>query len=167
MNKKIVINMNDIEIKGDILDVSRKNSGIIYKLSKDIQEEISVDYVNEETKNILKPKTYDACTFFFNLSSLLTNRKKECLIKDVINYLKDNGEIYIWDINKESNGFLDYNIEVALPDGELKKVVFNKYNPFISCKFEEVKKILQKYSIIEETKLWEDIFYIKAIKNNS
>lgn len=164
MKKKIVINMNDVEIKGDVLDVSRKNSGIIYNLSKDVQDELSVDYVNVENKNTLKPKTYDACTFFFNLNSVLGSRRKELLIKDIVNYLKDNGEIYVWDINKESNGFLDYEIEVVLPDGEFKKVAFNKYNPFLSCKFEEIKKILEKYSIIEETKVWEDVFYIKATK---
>lgn len=166
MGKTILINLNDIHIDGDILDVSRDNSGIIYNISKDAEEEVSIDYVDAGNKNVLMKRAYDACTFFFNLNNILGIKRKESLIREVCGYLKEEGEIYIWDINKESGGFLDFKVNVALPNGNLKEVVFKNFNPLISCKFEEIKKILEKYSEIEETKLWEDIFFIKARKKS-
>ena len=41
------------------------------------------------------------------------------------------------------------------------------YNPIATCKFEEIKKILEKYSDIKESKVWEDIFFIRAVKKKS
>ncbi|MBD7909949.1 MULTISPECIES: hypothetical protein [Clostridium] len=164
MGKKILINLNNVHIEGDILDVSRENSGIIYNISKDAEEEVSVDYVDLDSRKILNRRTYDACTFFFNLNNILGGRKKESLIKEICGYLKEEGVIYIWDINKERGGFCDYNVNAVLPNGSVKEVVLKNYNPLITCKFEEIKKILEKYSEIEETKLWEDIFFIKAVK---
>ena len=65
MGKTIIINLEKVNINGDVLDVGEKNLGIIYNLTKEAQEEMSLDYVNNETKLELKNNTYDACTFFF------------------------------------------------------------------------------------------------------
>lgn len=167
MGKTIFINMNDVKIKGDILDLSNDNSGIIYNISKEIEEELCIDYVTSENKNVLEKRKYDACTFVFNLNSILGNRNKEKVIKEAVNYLKDEGEIYIWDVNKYGGSFIDYNVNVAIPNGDIKRLILKNYNPLAVCRFEEVKKILEKYSKIEETKVWEDIFFIKAIKKKN
>ena len=100
MGKTLVINLEDVNIQGDILDVGENNLGIIYNISKEVLEEISIDYVNEETKCKLQSRKYDACTFFFDLNKMWTSLEKERLIKNVSKYLKNNGEILIWDINK-------------------------------------------------------------------
>lgn len=167
MGKTIFINMNNVKIKGDILDLSSDNSGIIYNISKDVEEELSIDYVNSENRSVLEERKYDACTFVFNFNNILGGRKKAKVIKDVIKYLKDDGEIYIWDVNKEGGRFIDYKVNVALPNGNIKNVVLKNYNPLATCSFEEIRKILEKYSDIEETKVWEDIFFIKAVKKKS
>lgn len=167
MGKTIFINMNDVKIKGDVLDLSSENSGIIYSISKDIEDELCVDYVGLEDKNILSERKYDACTFVFNLNNIFGSRRKAKVIKEVVNYLKDNGEIYIWDVNKDGGKFIDYKVNVALPNGDIKKVILKSYNPIATCKFEEIKKILEKYSDIKESKVWEDIFFIRAVKKKS
>ncbi len=131
MGKTLVINMKDIVIEGDILDVAGDITGIIYNISKEIDDEISVDYVDGENKNLLKHRKYGACTFFLNLNKVWGSRKKERIIKEISQYLNKDGDIY---------------------------------NPLLTCSFEEVKKILEKYCKIEETKVWEDIFFIKAKK---
>ena len=46
MGKTIVLNLSDIKFTGNILDVG-ENFGVIYNLSKEIMNEISVDYVSE------------------------------------------------------------------------------------------------------------------------
>ena len=101
MGKTLVINMKDIVIEGDILDVAGDITGIIYNISKEIDDEISVDYVDGENKNLLKHRKYGACTFFFNLNKVWGSRKKERIIKEISQYLNKDGDIYVWDINKE------------------------------------------------------------------
>lgn len=167
MGKTLVINMKDIYIEGDILDVAKENTGIIYSISKETEEELSIDYVDAGNKNILRRSEYDACTFFFNINSIWGIKKRENLFKEVYNYLKETGEIYIWDINKELGKFIDNKVEVVLPGNKVKNIVLKNYNPLITCSFEEVKKNLEKYYEIEETKMWEDIFFIKGVKKKA
>lgn len=167
MGKTIFINMNDVKIKGDILDMSSENSGIVYNISKDVEEELCVDYVTSDNKSVLDERKYDACTFMFNFNNIWGNRRKAKVIKDVVKYLKDDGEIYVWDVNKEGGRFIDYKINIALPNGEIKRAALKNYNPIATCSIEEIQKILEKYCKIEETKVWEDVFFIKAVKNTS
>jgi len=164
LGKTLVINMQEVYIKGDILDVAKENTGIIYNISKRTEEELSIDYIDANNKNILRRSKYDACTFFFNINSIWGIKRRESLFKEVYSYLKENGEIYIWDIKKERGDFIDNNVEVMLPRNKLKTIELKNYNPLITCDFEEIKKILEKYYEIEETKMWEDIFFIRGVK---
>ncbi|MGG7178648.1 hypothetical protein ACQPU1_13690 [Clostridium paraputrificum] len=164
MGKTLIINMNDVHIEGDILDLSGENTGVIYNMSKEVEEEVAIDYVSEESKYELKERKYDACTFFFNLNNIWGGRRKESIIREVSSYLKEEGSIYIWDVNKERGKIIDNKVKVLLPNEKVKEVEFKNYNPLITCTFEEVKKILEKYYKIEETKVWEDIFFIKGVR---
>lgn len=101
MGKTLVINLEDVIFQGDILDVGEKNLGIIYNISKEAKDEISLDYVSSDSKVELKDRKYDACTFFFELNKIWTSLEKERLIREISSYIKESGEIFIWDINKE------------------------------------------------------------------
>ncbi|MDO5517936.1 MAG: hypothetical protein Q4F66_10295 [Clostridium sp.] len=167
MGKTLVINMEDVNLKGDVLDVGENNLGVIYNLSKEIEEELSLDYVDNESKIELQNRKYDACTFFFELNRLWTNIEREKVIKDVCGYIKEDGEILIWDINKERGKVFNNKIKVILPKDNVKEFTFKNMNPFSSSNSDEIKKILEKYFKIEETKSWEDIFFIKGRKLNT
>lgn len=162
MNKVLILNMEHLKLEGDILDVTSENAGIIYSLSKEVEEELSVDYVEEESE--LEKKKYDVCTFFFNLNNVNGGLKKESLIKKITESLKDNGSIYLWDMNKTRGEVVDYKIKVILPNNKIKEGVIKNLNPLISCNFEEIKKILSKYYIIKEEKQWEDVFFLNGVK---
>ncbi|MBE6061971.1 MAG: hypothetical protein E7207_00080 [Clostridium butyricum] len=164
MGKTLVINMEEVELKGDVLDVGEKNLGVIYNLSKDIEAELSLDYVDNDNRVELQNRKYDACTFFFELNHFWTNIEKEKLIKDVSGYIKEDGEILIWDINKERGKVFNNKIKVILPKNNIKEFAFKNMNLFSCSNIEEVKKILEKYFKIEETRTWEDIFFIKGRK---
>jgi hypothetical protein len=164
MGKTLVIDLEDITLTGDILDVGEKNLGIIYNISKDAKEELSLDYVSSETKVELKDRKYDACTFFFELNKMWTSLEKEKLIREVSSYLNEFGEIFIWDINKERGKVFNNKVKVILPNGKVKEVIFKNLNILLSSNIEEIKKILEKYFKIEETKVWEDVFFIKGKK---
>ena len=162
MNKVLILNMEHLKLEGDILDVTSENASVIYSLSKEVEEELSVDYVEEESE--LEKKKYDVCTFFFNLNNVNVGLKKESLIKKVTESLKDNGSIYLWDMNKTRGEVVDYKIKVILPNNKIKEGVIKNLNPLISCNFEEIKKILSKYYIIKEEKQWEDVFFLNGVK---
>ena len=165
MGKTLVIDMEDVNLKGDILDVGENNLGVIYNLSKEIEEELSLDYVDDERKVELQNRKYDACTFFFELNRLWTNIER--VIKDICSYIKDDGEILIWDINKVRGKVFNNKIKVILPRENVKEFTFKNMNPFSNSNADEIKKILEKYFKIEETKSWEDIFFIRGRKLNN
>ena len=164
MGKTLVINLEDISLQGDILDVGERNFGIIYNISKEVEDELSLDYVSSDTKVELKSRKYDACTFFFDLNKIWTSLEKEKLIKEISSYVKDDGEIFIWDINKERGKVFNNKIKAILPNGKVKEFTFKNLNILLSSNIEEIKKILEKYFEIEETKAWEDVFFIKGKK---
>ncbi|EKQ53173.1 MULTISPECIES: hypothetical protein [unclassified Clostridium] len=164
MGKTLVINLEDVVLQGDVLDVGEKNLGIIYSISKEVEDELSLDYVSSDTKIELKSREYDACTFFFDLNKMWTSLEKEKLIKEISSYLKEDGEIYIWDINKERGKVFNNKIKVILPNEKVKEFMFKNLNILSSSNIEEIKKILEKYFEIEETKAWEDVFFIKGKK---
>ncbi len=163
MKKTIILNLENIKIEGDILDVACENSGIVCSFSEEAKEEMALDKAYDDIESI-KDKKYDACTFFFNLNSLWTLNKKEALIDEVSECLKDNGEIYIWDINKNVGELVDSKLRVLLPNGKIDEYNIKNNNIFSSSNYEETKSILEKTFVIEETKVWEDVYFIKGVK---
>ena len=164
MGKTLVINMKDIVIEGDILDVAGDTTGIIYNISKEIDDEISVDYVDGENKSLLKQRKYGACTFFFNLNKVWGSRKKDRIIKEISQYLNKDGEIYVWDINKEMGEISNNKVMTVLPSGKIKEFEFKNLNPISKSNIDDTKKLLSDTYSIKEEKLWEDIFFIKGEK---
>ena len=164
MGKTLVVNKKYLELEGDVLDISQENAGFIYSISKDIEEELSVDYVDENNKGILNGRKYDACTFFFDLNKLWGNRKRKMLVKEVTSFIKDDGKIFLWDINKEMGDRVNNKVEIILPSGQVKGGLLRNNNPISSCTFEETIKIIEKYYIIEETKVWKEMFFIQGRK---
>lgn len=164
MGKTLVIDLEDVILEGDILDVGERNLGIIYNISKEAEEELSLDYVDSDTKIELKSRKYDSCTSFFDLNKIWTNLEKEKLISEISSYLKEEGEVLIWDIKKERGKVFNNKIKVILPNRKIKEFTFRNLNVLLSSNLEEIKKILEKYFEIEETKAWEDVFFIKGKK---
>lgn len=163
MGKRIVLNLSDIKFTGNILDVG-ENFGVIYNLSKEIMNEISVDYVSENKDGELKENEYDTCTMFFSLSKMWNSFSRSKLIEEVSKYIKIGGEIYIWDINKDVRDMINNKIIAVMPSGKFKEFEFKNLNPIIKSNMEENKKLLEKSYEIEETKLWEDIHFIRGRK---
>lgn len=156
--------MNYVDIEGDILDLSCDESGVIYSISKDIEQEISVDYIDESRRHELKGRTYDACTFFFNLNNILTKKKRQRLIKEVSKYIKTGGKIFLWDVNKKRGKIINNKVEILLPNGKIKEGTLKNNNLLSKCNYDEILKMLKKYYTIEENKLWEEMFFIKGVK---
>lgn len=162
MEKTLILNLGNIKLEGNILDVG-ENSGIIYNISKEIMGEIAVDYIGDNNYSEIREE-YDICTMFFSLSSIMSTYNKTRVIKEVSKYLKKGGEIYIWDINKEIKTIVKNKIMAIMPSGKTKEFEFRNLNPLCKSSIDNNEKLLEKYYKIEETKLWEDIHFIKGIK---
>ncbi|NLK96400.1 MAG: hypothetical protein GX275_14640 [Clostridiales bacterium] len=164
MKRTLVVNMNYVDIYGDVLDVSNDDLGVIYNMYKDIEDELSIDYVDSENKRKLKGRKYDACTFFFSLNKIWSDRGKEVILKEVTDYLNCNGKIFFWDINKSKFKSVDSNIKILLPSGKIRGGSVINYNPLCYSNYEKMLKILEKYYIIEDTKVWNEMFFIQGRK---
>ena len=163
MGKTMILNLSEVKLKGDILDVG-ENFGIIYNLSTGDEDEVAVDYIGSENRHLLNGEDYDTCTIFFHLSSIWSMHKRINLIKEVTKYLKVGGEICIWDINKEVGSIVNNKINALLPSGKLKEFEFKNLNLLCKSDIEDTKIMIEKFYKIEETKLWEEIYYIKGRK---
>jgi len=162
MGKRIILNLQETKLEGDILDVG-ESFGVIYNLSKDVIGELAIDFVED---NSIEDDygSYDVCTMFFHLSKMFSMISKQRLIEDVTKYLKPGGEIFIWDINKDSKEMIKNEIITVLPAGNIKEFEFKNLNPLTKSSIEINEKLLEKSFEIEETKVWEYVHYIKAIK---
>ena len=163
MGKTIVLNLSDVKLQGNILDIG-ESFGVIYNISKEVMNEVSVDYVYGEENNNLIKKEYNICTMFFCLSRFWNASTRLKLIEEVSKYIESGGELFIWDINKEIKDMFNNKIVAVLPSGKLREFEFKNLNPLIKSNIEENQKLLEKYYKIEETKLWEDIHFIRARK---
>ena len=136
MGKTIVLNLSHINIRGDVLDVG-ESFGVIYNIAKDIDDEVSVDYIEEENSEVLKERSYDNCTIFFALSNIWGDSQRERLLQKISRSIKTGGSIYIWDINKEKtlyamNGEGVAKSIIRLSEGsEIKSIRYHKDSMYI------------------------------------
>lgn len=163
MGKTIILNLSDIKLKGDVLDVG-ESYGVIYNISKDALDEISVDLLEGSINEKNTHGEYDICTVFFYLSSLWRDYTKVNLIKEVSKLVKVGGSIYIWDINKEIGEVFSNKVMAVLPSGKTKDFEFKNLNPITRSNIDDTKRMLGDVYCIKEEKVWEDVFFIRGEK---
>ena len=86
------------------------------------------------------------------------------VIKEILPYIKENGHIYIWDINKEIGEISNNKVMSVLPSGKIKEFEFKNLNPLSKSNIDDTKKMLENIYSISEEKVWEDIFFIRGKK---
>lgn len=160
MKKTLMVNLSNLKFKGDIIDFSLENFSLLDYEESEKNEECS------EIALTVEDELYDSGIIFFNLNKVWNRLKREEMISKMTNYIKKDGNIYIWDLNKSFGEVVDIELKVLCPNEKFKNVNLKTNNIFSSLNIEEIEKILEKNCIIEETKVWEDMFYIKAQKIN-
>lgn len=160
MKKTLMVNLSNLKLEGDIIDFSLENFSLLDYEESEKNEECS------EIAITVEDELYDSGIIFFNLNKVWNRLKREEMISKMTNYIKKDGNIYIWDLNKSFGEVVDVELKVLCPNEKFKNVNLKTNNIFSSLNIEEIEKILEKNCIIEETKVWEDMFYIKAQKIN-
>lgn len=162
MNKTIVLNMHDVNFEGNILDVGGENYGIIYNIKKFLDDEVAVDYVDDS--KAMETFEYDTCVLFFSLGKINTQKERENMLNEIYPLIKEDGEVFLWDMIKYKNQIYKNKLRVILPGDKIKEFTLRDINFLKEWGEEDGKKTLEKYFEIQETKVWEDVYYIKAKK---
>ena len=159
--KRKVVSLKYIDLKGDILDVSLDETGVIYNLIKNkSRKDITLSYLQSSDN---KEEQFDCCTMFFSLGKL-NKVDSKILLDDVGKLIKKNGELYIWDRVKVKNEIVRDNIFVKMPDDTEKKFKLMNLNPFYEFDYSRCEELLKNKYLIEESLIWDKVIYIKAKK---
>jgi hypothetical protein len=158
----VQIDMQNLNLKGDILDIGVKNYGIIYKICRQYEDEVALEYVMGDEKNLIEREYYDTAVLFFTLSPLRTAGKRRKLIKELYQYIRDCGEIIIWDINKSIGTLVNLQVEVLLGENETQKINIANLNPVKILSLTQVKRIISPFFEVTEEKLGKTIFFLRA-----
>ncbi|MCB2292464.1 class I SAM-dependent methyltransferase [Clostridium algoriphilum] len=162
MKKEVFINLEKEIFKGNLLDIGFSNYGIIYNIYKqNTDDSSSVDYVEGKEEKIgIEKGVYDICALFFTLSDIKTTKNKEKLIEDIYKFLKEDGLLYIWDIDKGISKIFNSKIKIVLPDKNTKQIYLRDLNMFKNSSKENTIKVLQPYFEILTIKNSDNIYYM-------
>ncbi|ELC8441527.1 hypothetical protein QYB59_000527 [Clostridium perfringens] len=165
MIREVVLDMSNINFKGNTLDVGINNYGIIYNILKQTKNEISVDYYIENFSEEYRNQ-YDNGVLFFSLSQL-DKSETENVIKNIWSNVRFGGNIYIWDREKKRRETVNDKIKVLMPNENEKEIEFIDNSISSEFTINSSKKVLEKYFEIQETKVCDKIIFIKGIKRGS
>jgi len=162
LKREVFINLEKEIFKGNLLDIGFSNHGIIYNICKQYIDDCnSVEYIEgKEDKTKIDEGTYDTCVMFLTLSDIKFTQSRKKMIKDVYKFLKEDGLLYIWDIDKGFAKIFNSRINILLPDKSTKKINFIDLNLFKNSSKENTIKILQPYFEILTLKNSDNIYYI-------
>ncbi|MGV8979817.1 methyltransferase domain-containing protein [Clostridium sp.] len=162
MKREVFINLEKEIFKGNLLDIGFSNHGIIYNICKQyIDDRSSVEYVEGKKDKIkIKEGSYDTCVLFLTLSGIKLTESKKRLIKDIYKFLKEDGLLYIWDIDKGLLKTFNSKIDILLPDKSTKTINVRDLNIFKNSNKENTMKILQPYFKITTLKSSDNIYYM-------
>jgi ubiquinone/menaquinone biosynthesis C-methylase UbiE len=173
------IELSPIKTKGFILDIGGRGEGIVGKLNG--EQVIAIDTSEkelEETRNeALKvimdvtdlkflPESFDACTAFFSLMYIPTNKHLK-VFRETYRVLKNQGKFFLWDVRiPEKRG--DYRVftvrlKVRLLNEEIETGYGTKWDK--TQNIEYFKELAQKtkFRIIDERSK-NEIFYLEMQK---
>jgi ribosomal protein S8 len=161
---EIVIDLETELLEGNVLDVGVDNKGIVYQMCKSSEDELSVDYIEKDKDEKYKNEGfYDTAVLFFTINKFNFIHKKK-LLGEIYEYLKEEGEIKIWDVDKNNRTPARVNLKVLLPGKKEKKLRIRDFNIVKDSSKESIIKLLAvKFDIIE-MRTTNNIYYIKGRK---
>lgn len=149
----IEINIAEEIFEGNLLDIGFNNNGILYNGYKYFNNEFDVEYINgSEEKDLVEKGFYDNCTLMFVLSNIYFKRYKEKLFKEVKQYIKKDGYLYIWDIDKDFKKCFSNKVIMKLPNNVQRDFYVRNFNILKDNSQEATVKILEKYYDILDIK---------------
>lgn len=161
MKKEAFINLEKEIFKGNLLDIGFSNHGIIYNIYKQYIDDGSVEYIEgKEEKVRIEEGMYDTCALFLTLSDMRFTHSKSKLIQDIYKFLKEDGLLYIWGMDKGIGKIFNTSIKIVLPDKSTKQIHLRDLNIFKNSSKENTIKIVEPYFEILTLKNSDNIYYM-------
>ena len=161
MKKEAFINLEKEIFKGNLLDIGFSNQGIIYNIYKQYTDDSTIEYIEgKEQKIRIEEGVYDTCALFLTLSDIKFTFSRNKLIQDIYKYLKEDGLLYIWDIDKGLAKIFNSKIKIVLPDKSTKQIYLRDLNIFKNSSKENTIRILEPYFEILTLKNSDNIYYM-------
>jgi hypothetical protein len=164
-NREAVINLDQKLFSGDVLDIGAENYGVVYNLFKQYNNEVAVDYVHgEREKDLIEKGSYDKCIMLFSFNNIWPKLNRKAYVKDMYDFLKSDGEIHIWDLDKGLLKGFKINVKIIFPDGNSKEIIMKDYNILKDASLRSTTKLLENYFEIIDLKHFDNIYYIRGRK---
>lgn len=162
---EVEVNLENEKFDGNVLDIGMDNHGIIYQMCKNYDDELCVDYVDKEgEQHSIEKNEYDVAVLFLAIGKLSFNTERKKLLQEVYDYLKDDGEIKVWDIDKGSMETVNLRLKVLLPGGRVKSINFRDFNFVKDSSKENIIKLIEPMFDIIETTTVNNIYCIRGRK---
>lgn len=163
MEGNSVIDLRELQLSGDVLEIGRDENYIVYNFLKEQGEDISVDIVENEKKFKEESKEkYDNIVLFFFLSTLNSKKEKLELIKEIKEYIKTSGGLYIFDIEKKSLKPYKNKIKILFSEENYKELFIVETNPLLISNLNGVEELIKEDFYIKKSKSLEGVFYLQG-----
>ncbi|WP_242947049.1 hypothetical protein [Clostridium haemolyticum] len=85
-------------------------------------------------------------------------------MKKIYDYLKEDGIVYIWDIDKGYGRIFNNKIKVTMLNDVEKEINFKEFNILKNSSLNSIKDVLNNFFDIIESRCLNRVYYIKARK---
>ncbi len=158
-----VVDLRNLSLKGEVLEIGRDDNYIVYNFLKEQEEEISVDIVeNEQEFKEESKEKYDNVVLFFFLSSLTSKKERIGLIKEIKDYIKPYGGLYIIDIEKKSLKPYKNKIKILFSEENYKELVIVETNPLLISDLNSVEELIKEDFHIKKSKSLEGVYILEG-----
>ena len=145
MGDNSVIDLREVELSGEVLEIGRDENYIVYNFLKSDQKEISVDLVENEKEFKENNKgIYDNIVLFFFLSTLNSKKERLELIKEIKEYMKPGGRLYIFDIDKKPIKPYKNKIKILFSEENYKELFILETNPLLISNLKAIEELIKE-----------------------
>lgn len=173
MKRSAVINLKNLNIKGNIIDIAAKGNTIVSEIATTIlmedEKTSEKDFIAWNKSSIpSEEKIYDYAIAFFSLNTIGNKFKLVKIIKELKRVLKKDGRILIWDAyGLGIRPFVNYELKVLISEGDIRRM-----NCRINCNplragFNGIIKALKRNGFaIQNSSIMGNIYHIEAVNTN-
>lgn len=163
MKNEIVISFQDEVLQGNVLDVGFENYGVIYNTYKNNNNDFEVEYI-DSNKNIIpiNRNYYDICVLFLCFNGIMLKKNKKKFLYEISCYLKEDGYIYIWDVDKPVGNIINNEVKVIMSEDKVKKFEVKDYNLFKDSSESSIINLIEEYFDIMYARRLKEVYCIKA-----
>lgn len=173
MKKRAVINLKELNIKGNIIDVAARGNSIVNEIAIAAPVEdmnaLDKEFISWNKKYIpCEERVYDYAIAFFSLNKIGNRFKLVRMLKELKRVLKINGKLLIWDAYGTGiRPSVSYELKVLISEGDIRRLKYRvKFNPF-RMGFYGMMKTLKRYGFsISNNSVANNIYHIEAVNMN-